>query len=93
MASCPDCGGKMSGMAEACPHCGFMMKHSHVLKQKQKEKRHKKGRNRLLIGILCLAFGLIMSFSGVNVLLCLVPFALSAFFIGHGLLLLIGLSQ
>lgn len=93
MAACPECGGKMSGMAEMCPHCGFMMKHKPVLKQRQKEKRHKKGRNRLLIGILCLAFGLIMSFSGVNLLLCLVPFVLGVYFIGHGFLLLIGLSQ
>jgi uncharacterized membrane protein YvbJ len=93
MAACPECGGKMSGMAEACPHCGFMMKHKQVLKQKQKEKRHKKGRNHLLIGILCLGFGLIMSMSGVNVLLCLVPLVLGVGLIGYGFLLLIGLSQ
>jgi len=93
MATCPDCGGKMSGLAEMCPHCGFALKHGPVLKQKQRAKRHKEGRSRLLIGCLCLAFGLIMSASGVNLLISLVPFVLSAYFLGYGFLTLIGVVQ
>ena len=93
MAACPDCGGKMSGMADMCPHCGFMMKHKQVLKQKQRAKQLKKGRNRLLSGILYLAFGLIMSASSVSLLLCLIPIALGVFFLGRGLFTFIGFVQ
>ena len=93
MAACPECGGKMSGMAEMCPHCGFMMKHKGVLKQKRRAVQLKKGRNRLLIGILCLAFGLIMSVSSVSALLYLIPIIVGVFFLGRSLLTFIGFVQ
>ena len=26
LVTCPECGGKVSDQAEACPHCGFLLK-------------------------------------------------------------------
>ena len=93
MAACPECGGKMSGMAEMCPHCGFMMKQKHVLKQKQKEKQRKKAGQCLLIGGFWLVYGAFMSVSHVNLFFCLVPFALGVYYVGRSFLTFIGLNQ
>jgi len=93
MAACPDCGGKMSGMADMCPHCGFMMKHKQVLKQKQKAKQREKAGKCLLIGGFWLAYGVLMSVDHVNLYFCLVPFALSVYYVGRSFLTLIGFVQ
>lgn len=93
MASCPDCGNKISGMAEACPHCGFPLKHTSLLKAKQRAKRRKRGRNRLFPGIVSVVVGSVLILSNVQVLLGVLLILGGLFFAVYGLLLLIGFMQ
>ncbi len=93
MAACPDCGGKMSGMADMCPHCGFMMKHKQVLKQKQKSKQRQIAGKCFLIGGFWLVYGAFMSVYHVSWLFCLIPFVLSVYYIGRSFLAFIGFVQ
>ncbi|MCR4902245.1 MAG: DUF2225 domain-containing protein [Butyrivibrio sp.] len=43
LIDCPECGGKVSDSAEACPNCGYAVKkHFDTLKEEEKKKLEKK---------------------------------------------------
>ena len=68
MAHCPDCGNKISGLAEMCPQCGFPLRHTPLLRQMRRTRRRKRMLKRLIsiIVLLVISFTVIKL---INVLL------------------------
>lgn len=93
MAHCPDCGSKISSLAEMCPQCGFSLKHTPLLRQRQRARRRKEALKRLIPGVVFLVIGIVLIDLGINVFLSLVLLLLGSFLVGSGLLIYVGLRR
>ncbi len=91
MARCPDCGNKISSLAEMCPQCGFSLRYTPALRQMQRTRRRKKILKRLIPSIVLLVIGVAVIDLGYA-FLGLVLFLLGLFLLGSSLLAFIGLG-
>ena len=92
MAHCPDCGSKISSLAEMCPQCGFSLKHTSLLRQRQRARRRKEALKRLIPGFVLLVIGVGLIHLDINVFLSLVLLSLGSLLVLLGFLASIGLE-